>query len=180
MCSSLISCKRIEIQRGLKGMISKEIVMPILLEKVQTDTVVSCTLDACSKFIIYIDSTECSSCRIGHLPQYYDLFAFSKRNPSFDFTIIISPKRKEREQVVRQLQLSSVFPVYLEKGESLLSLNPFIPHDNRFHCILTDLQGKVTFVGDPTWGDKTKTLFYKALSQIRIPVTNSKDPNKVK
>ena len=147
---------------------SQKIEMPASLKRVQADTVVTCSLDARAKCFLYIDSTECSSCKISHLPGYVDLYSLSKRDPSFDFVVLISPKNEERDRVIRQLQLTMVFPVYLDEGGHFLSLNPCIPQDNHFYCFLTDADGKVIFVGDPTWGSKTNARFLKALDEIKI------------
>lgn len=147
-------------------MMSKQVIMPSMLEKVQRDSVLLCAMDARAKCIIYIDSTECSSCKIGHLPRYDALYNLLKRDYSFDLMVVISPKAKEREWVIRQLQLSMGYPVYLDSGNRMLTLNPFIPQDNRFHCFLTDAQGKVAFVGDPTWGDKSNTYFLEVLEGL--------------
>ena len=163
----LPSCKQPEIYRELRQMMSKEIVIPASLKKVQADTVFTCPLDARAKCILYMDSTECSSCKISHLPRYGDMYALSMRDPSFDFLVVISPKSEERDRVLRQLQLTMVFPVYLDEGSHFLSLNPDIPRDNRFYCFLTDADGKVIFVGDPTWGSKTNARFLNALEKIK-------------
>ncbi len=162
----LPACKQDGIRRDLKRMMSKPVVMPSLLGKVQGDSVFFCEMDACAKCIIYIDSTECSSCKIGHLPRYNALYNLLNSDYSYDLLVVISPKAKEREWVIRQLQFTMGFPVYLDDGSRLLSLNTFIPHDNRFHCFLTDANGKVVFVGDPTWGDTTNTYFLEVLNQL--------------
>ncbi len=82
--------------------------------------------------------------------------------------IVISPKVEERDRIIRQLQLSlDEIPIYLDNGSSFLMLNPFIPKDNRFHCFLTDAKGRVVFVGDPTWGVRTETLFREKLRKIQ-------------
>jgi len=139
---------------------------PDVTEKGSNGSVFTFSLDARAKCVLYVDSTECSSCKISRLPRYGDLYNLSKRDATFDFLVVISPKLEERDRVIRQLQLTMEFPVFLDDGSFLLSLNPFIPHDNRFHCFLTDADGKVSFVGDPTWGEKTEALFLEALNKL--------------
>ena len=162
----LPSCDRVRINRTLNQMLSKEVVAPAALEKVQMDTIGSSSLDPRAKCILYIDSTECSSCRIGHLAVYSDLYRRSQESSAFDFVVVISPKAKERERAVSQIHYQIEFPVYIDDGSKFLSLNPWIPQDSRFHCFLTDQRGRVVHVGDPTWSDKSKALFLEAVGKL--------------
>ncbi len=166
VCSFLSSCDRVRINRTLNQMLSKEVVAPAALEKVQMDTIGSSSLDPRAKCILYIDSTECSSCRIGHLAVYSDLYRWSQESSAFDFVVVISPKAKERERAVSQIHYQVEFPVYIDDGGEFLSLNPWIPQDPRFHCFLTDRLGRVVHVGDPTWSDKSKALFLEAVGKL--------------
>lgn len=159
---SLPSCNRFQVRHRLKQMMSDEIVMPAELEMVQRDTVTVCGMDSRAKCILYIDSTECTSCRIGKLNRYSDLYHSAKNNAVFDFIVLISPRADERSSVIHRLQLSVDFPVYLDKEHRFLELNRHIPRDDRFHTFLTNQDGKVIFVGDPTSGEKMKTLFHDA------------------
>lgn len=159
------SCDRTGFKRGIRQMLSESVMIPVSLERIQADTIAPCILDARAKCVLYIDSTECSSCRIGHLPQYMGVYNLLQ-DKSTDFLVIISPKTKERERVIGQVQTTMEFPVYLDDESELLTLNPWIPEDFRLHCFLTDREGRVIFVGDPTWGERTWTLFVRALEKI--------------
>lgn len=165
-CSFLSSCNRVRTYRSLDRMLSKEVVAPTMLKKVQMDTIGSGSLDPRAKCILYIDSTECSSCRIGHLVVYSDLYHWSQESSVFDFVVVISPKAKERERAVSQIHYQVEFPVYIDDGGEFLSLNPWIPKDPRFHCFLTDRRGRVVYVGDPTWSDKSKAHFREAVDKL--------------
>ena len=106
----LPSCDRVRINRTLNQMLSKEVVAPAALEKVQMDTIGSSSLDPRAKCILYIDSTECTSCRIGRLAAYSDLYRRSQESSAFDFVVVISPKAKERERAVSQIHYQIEFP----------------------------------------------------------------------
>lgn len=166
-CFFLPSCNYVRINRNLDRMLSKEVVATALFERIQMDSVSVSALDPKAKCILYIDSTECSTCRIGHLAIYSDLYHRAEDSPTFDFVVVVSPKAEERELAVSQIRYQVEFPVYIDDGSKIMALNPWIPQDPRFHCFLTDQRGRVVFVGDPTWSDKSKSLFWEAVDKLR-------------
>ena len=163
----LSSCAKQGIRHDLKQMMSQPIVMPDELEKVLADTVIACVQSASSKCIVYLDSTDCMSCRIEKLVRYTALYNSGNKSPVFDFMVLASPKVEEKKHVTYLIQQSAGFPVYIDSHNRFLQLNPYIPRDSRYHSFLTDRNGKIVFVGDPTSSDGLMELFLEALRTIQ-------------
>lgn len=115
-------------------------------------------------FLVYMDSSECSSCLIPKLHRYDDLYAESIRTQQFTLCIIISPKKHFCRQIVPYiLSQSFQFPVFIDKEYRFYDLNPHIPTDERFHYLLTNSEGFPIFVGDPLRSDRLMQLFRSAV-----------------
>ena len=54
----------------LQEFISNNIIIPSDIQKVSNRNIELCTVDSLSKWIILIDSLQCSSCRIYHLYDF--------------------------------------------------------------------------------------------------------------
>lgn len=162
----LSSCAKQGIRHDLKQMMSQPIVMPDELEMVLADTVIACVQSASSKCIVYLDSADCMSCRVEKLVRYTALYNSGNKTPVFDLMVLVSPKVEEKKHVTYLIQQSSGFPVYIDTQNKFLQLNPHIPGDSRYHSFLTDRNGKVIFVGDPTSSDGLMELFLEALRTI--------------
>ena len=163
----LPSCTKQNIRHNLKQMMSRSIVLPEQLERVQADTIVVIKQPSSAKCVVYIDSSECMSCRIDRLIRYTALYYSGYESPLFDLMVIVSPSLGQKNHVIHQLQLSVDFPVYLDPRNEFLELNPHIPKEKKFHSFLIDKFGKVIFVGDPTSSDRMMELFLEALRTIQ-------------
>ena len=69
--------------------------------------------------------------------------------------------------MIRNLQFSTDFPVYLDTENQFLKLNRKIPSRDDFHAFLTNEEGKVILVGDPTRSDGMMALFAEALRSLQ-------------
>jgi len=164
---SSLSCSDLGLRHTLKHLMTEIIVMPSHIEMVRKDSVLTCSLDSHAKFIVYLDSTDCMSCRIEKLFRYENLYNASEKSPLFDLVILISPKIGSRDEVIRNLQFSVDFPVYLDTENQFLELNRKIPSRDDFHAFLTNEDGKVILVGDPTRSDGMMALFAEALRSLQ-------------
>lgn len=116
------------------------------------------------KLVVYIDSTECESCRVQKLYQYNRLAELSRNSMKYELFILFSPKQKGKEQFVKLLQhMDYPFPVYIDIENEFEKMNTFIPRDPRFHTFLVDGSNNPVIVGDPLAGEKMEEIFMSVL-----------------
>ena len=117
------------------------------------------------KIVIWVDSTECSSCRIGRLYEYEELYQ-QGCNEGFDVLVLFSPRADdfcEAQHMVRVHHFS--FPVYFDVNNSFGKSNN-IPSDIRFHAFLLDRDDCICFIGDPMSNLKLRNVFNDAIQSI--------------
>lgn len=124
------------------------------------------SLRSVPKFIVYIDSSECTTCRISHIEMYHELFHISEENGSFEMMLLLSNVELSGIPVIRYLSdLEIEHPVYVDVNNEFLRLNPVIPEDRRMHAFLTDESGHPLCVGDPVGSEKMLQVFMEVLNK---------------
>ncbi len=98
--------------------------------------------------LLYMDSTQCSPCRLQHLSSYSILR--EKYDRKFSVCVIMAPKEKDRKISIHMASMQHEdIQVYLDEDYSFLKHNPQIPEDSRFHSMMLDKSGYPIIVGDP-------------------------------
>ena len=168
---SSTGCKKAQLRRQLKELMSSTIVLPEKISCVYNGEVYPMpdSIRGKAKLLIYIDSTECSKCRISSLARYESLYDMSKENALFELFPLICITNTTREDVLIQLEWQELpFPVYVCEGkESLTALNPFVPALAKLHYMLLNQKNCPIMIGDPVNGEKMMSLFKKQLNTLR-------------
>lgn len=164
---SLISCTN-DVEKKLKLFMQEPVTLPDSLEFIKGDTsAVESLIIEKPTLIVYIDSLSCTSCKIGHLIDYYMLYEAEEVMKKIDIKIIFSPKQEDYNKVKMELSLSLCkFPLYINHSGELKDKNCIIVKDQRFHCFLIDEKCIPIFVGDPTKSDDFWQLFEKIVLQL--------------
>lgn len=140
--------------------IDSEIVIPNDLACIQAGNLTKIDLDSLkqNKYIIYYDSLDCSSCRVGHLMDIYPLYQMAD-TMGFSVLTIFAPRLRDLDEIKLQLMVSQhPFPVYIDLSREFTIRNREIPLDSRFHCFLIDNEGKPLLVGNPLYNEKILDL----------------------
>ena len=161
-------CSNHGIRKQLEGFLSQEVRFPSTMTCYSGSAQgIKPLSDSIPKLVIYVDSTQCSTCRIGHLPEYIPLQEESIQTGRFMLAIILSPPVNDFGNIAHLLETYQYpFPVYLDKEHSFRKENGFIPDDSRFHAFLTDRFHRPVFVGDPVRSDRLRQLFEQALQNL--------------
>lgn len=165
----LPSCARQELKREMKHFMASEIVLPEVMEKSQDGKFVPVLREELPgpKMIVFIDSTECSSCRLSKLMVYDSVERLSEESGSFRFVVLLSTKKSEAAKVRDLLLHSEIrFPVYLDTEHDFRRLNPSIPDDVRFHSFFLDGSGHPVFIGNPSGSARMMLLLEKKASMV--------------
>ena len=166
MAVSLTGCERCLMRVNLKRMTGNTISLSKQILSVSDSVVrpLDDSLMSVPKLVVYIDSTECESCRIQKLYQYNRLAELSRKSRKYELVILFSPKREGKEQFVKLLQHKDYpFPVYVDIDNDFEKMNAFIPRDSRFHTFLLDGSNKPVIVGDPLSGERKEELLLSIL-----------------
>lgn len=124
--------------------------------------------DSIPRLVIYVDSSQCSTCRVGHLSEYIPLQEKAVQSRQFMLVVILSPPASDYDNIVHLLDVYGYpFPIYMDKNHSLRKKNSFIPDDVRFHAFLTDRSNHPVMVGDPVRSEKLRQLFEQTLQQLQ-------------
>lgn len=166
LCMS--SCSNYHIRKQLETFLSQEVRFPsTMLRCPGGPTGTEAWPDSMPQLVIYVDSTQCSTCRVGHLSEYIPLHEESIRTGRYMLTIILSPPIKDYGSIMHLLETYKYpFPVYLDKNHSFRKENGFIPDDSRFHAFLTDRSHRPVLVGDPVRSDRMRKLFDQSLQEL--------------
>lgn len=116
------------------------------------------------KLIVFVDSTECSKCRIDKLIHYSELFTLSEETDAFKVMILLStPKSEYREIYEHLLYSESRYPIYMDDDNAFRRINPSIPDKLTFHTVTVNENNEIILVGDPVYNEKIMDLFNKTL-----------------
>lgn len=162
---SFASCSSYSIRKELESFLTQEVRFPSTLINCSDQYIGKSSLsDSIPKLVIYVDSTQCSSCRIGHLSEYISLQEESIQTGQFMLMIILSPPIADYGHIKHLLE-SYKYPlmIYLDKMHSFRQENDFIPDDTRFHSFLINRDRHPVLVGDPVRSEKLRRLFEESL-----------------
>jgi len=166
----LSSCERIRLHRDIQRIMDSRIVLPQELS-VALDGVVKPmddSLRTVPKMIIYVDSTECTMCRVSKFRLYYDsLYIKSRESGRFALMLMVYSKDIEGIPLSRVIaDFNFGIPVYVDEKNTYPEENPQIPSDYRLHSVFVDGEGRPVFVGDPGWNPKVNELLDSYLDTL--------------
>lgn len=153
LAASFTGCKKAKIRMQLKELMSATIVLPERISMVYDGVISSMpdSLRSVPKLIVYIDSSECTTCRISRIGMYQGVIRLSEEKGTFEVILLFSNVNLNGIAVTRYLSDMEIsLPVYVDDENAFFELNPFIPEDRRMHSFLVDENGTPLCVGDPT------------------------------
>ena len=117
------------------------------------------------KFVLYSDSTECSSCQLRTIYQWNDYYYLEEAG-KVNFFIILAPKARQDDGKISPSQIPDIGHIlYVDTCNAFLHANPHIPSNPLFHSFLLDENDSVILVGNPVKNKKIEELFFKILEE---------------
>lgn len=162
-------CEKARLRKQLKELMGSTIVLPERIVCVDNGEVIPMpdSLRHIPKLIVYIDSVECTSCRISHIEIYDPLFRISKEQQTFQVFLLLANMDLNGIPLTRFLSdMKIAKPIYLDVENCFLKKNPMIPEDRRLHAFFTDTNGTVVSIGDPALSEKRLRVFIKSLEEL--------------
>ena len=158
----LTGCNRFETRKILRKMIGSTVDLPEKMTCVQDGEVFPLPEELRSrpKLIVFVDSTECSKCRIDNFVRYGSLFDLSRETGAFEIMFLLSTRRAEYRSIVNHLVESNPpYPVFLDSENKYRDDNPIIPDNSAMHTLTVDSDNRVLLVGDPIYNKSILSLF---------------------
>lgn len=159
-------CGKRKIYGQLRDLLDSTIILPEKVIGVYDGRtfIMPDSLRSKTKFILFVDSTECSRCRISRFANYIDLFRLSDEIQDFVPILLVSTPRLEQAEIIEHLLLIELpFPVYLDVNHSFAQNNPLVVLDDRFSAITVSGDGVVLLVGDPAGSDKNMLTYRRRI-----------------
>lgn len=171
MILSFLSCdnKKKEINKQLTKIYSHTIRIPFY----DMDTLIIdsgyISKKADHLILVYIDSTECTSCYASHHTEWKRILDECKKyTSSITLSIIIETKRIPKD--VEEEFLMSQFgkSIFIDKNGVFRKRNPDFPESRIMHVLLLDKNDKIVLIGSPLSNKKIEKILY---DKLRAPFT---------
>lgn len=164
ICTSCKTDKQTQIAQYIQAWQQKELLFPNELhpKSLGKDT----TWDHSKgryKLLVYIDSTGCTSCRLG-LPkwkQLIDTCTMENRDVNFLF-VVQSNNYKEFEHQLRLYDFTH--PIIYDPTDEFNRLNNF-PREPEYQTFLLDANNRVVMLGSPVQNKAIRELYMKLIRQ---------------
>jgi len=166
LVAMITGCKNIRLSVKVMKLMSSTIVLPERISCVYERDIFPMpdSLRNKPKFIVFVDSTECSKCRISKFIRYTDMFRLSTETSAFVPILLLSTTKAGQQEILEHLQqLELPFPVYLDTDHMYAQKNPLVLSHPRFYAVTVDEAGKVLLPLDPVGDKKLMELFRRKI-----------------
>ena len=168
LCMLVYACEKGRTEEALRRLQKNKISIPYeRLVRVASNDHKKSADDKDFKLVVFIDSTECTSCAIKNM-FYWESFLDSVKNKkirsSFDIVFIFSPPKADNERIVYQMRYNDCLrdKVFVDTIGAFTTDNPHIPQEQMYHTFLLNKNDSVVLVGNPkTYPQIEKMLFRK-------------------
>lgn len=112
--------------------------------------------------IVYVDSSECTPCELGHLRFWNPLIKESLEKSKYKtgLTIILAPKEKDWFDLNEEIKESDIpANIYIDSTYVFLKNNPFIPKEKKYHSFLLNKNNEIILVGNPVNNKRIKNIY---------------------
>ena len=165
ICLLFLGCKseKEQVRDKIEQMKSRPI--ELCLDKMECRRNPLNKLDKKYTMVVYVDSTECSSCALSKLRFWNPLIAEAKKKQlDIDYVFILAPKKEDMEDVNVELEITDLqSSIYVDTGFVFRKVNSFLPTENKYHTFLLDKDGNVILVGNPIDNEKLKDIYRKTI-----------------
>jgi len=151
---------------ALSSLFGMEIIIPdslvCLIQKTEIDYDMR---DADFKIITYIDSADCTTCRM-KLPEWDKTINsfISNENVDVAFLMIVTPRKHDNDDVrdiLRRLFFNH--PVAID-SEGIFIKSNNLPKETAYHTMLLDSENRIVAVGNPALNPKIRNVYSRIIN----------------
>ena len=116
-------------------------------------------------FLIYVDSSSCSSCELKRLSIWHSIIKKAKRyDTKVNYLFIFCPNANEVNDFIENYYNNAIgLNIYIDSSKILERRNLLL-HNAHFHTLLLDKEYNVVKIGNPARDAYAEKSFYKYLS----------------
>ena len=174
LCTALLSCRRgadAHLAAHLEALYGRRIVLPDQLVVAGPEGTLPFSRPAHSaplSIICYIDSVECTACRLSDLMTWYtfDEYVY-QRTPSrpevMPAVVIATRDTASVNSYVRLFRYD--FPILIDTAHRFAALND-LPPEEVLHTFLLDSEDRIELVGWPFLNDKSIALYRRTIERL--------------
>lgn len=150
-----------EVDAAIREMMGQEVVIPSALEFfIQNAPVVPDLESSDYKIICYVDSADCTSCRL-KLRTWTGIVNDIKTAKDVDVEAVIIVDTKDRGEILEILKEQDYrFPVAIDTGGIFAKRNK-LPDKIDYQTFLVDSNNEIKAVGNPAYNPRIKELYKK-------------------
>ncbi len=160
------------IEKALQKMQSRPI--NLCLDKMQCrvrnmDTVIVDSMKPDLRFVVYVDSSECSPCALDRMYMWNDLIDEAKRyDGRLKYVFIVAPRSTESlVDIYLSIENSGLKNhVYIDTAYAFKSANREFPKDSKFHQFLLSEHDSILFVGNPLDSKGLEDIYKREIMSI--------------
>lgn len=161
ICLLFLGCKseKEQVRDKIEQMKSRPI--ELCLDKMECRRNPLNKLDKKYTMVVYVDSTECSSCALSKLRFWNPLIAEAKKKQlDIDYVFILAPKKEDMEDVNVELEITDLqSSIYVDTAFAFKKNNKDLPKENKYHSFLLNTEGKVILIGSPIANKKIMDIY---------------------
>jgi len=170
---SVPGCERMRLRRDIQRIMESRIVLPQEVSVAQGGEVYPMpdSVRSKPKMIVYVDSTECTMCRLSKFEACYGpLYAQSKETGVFELLLLIRSGEVEGMPIARVVSdFEFGIPVYVDERNRFLKDNPSVPLSyKRLHSLFVNGEGKPILIGDPALNGRVREMFEVKLKEVKL------------
>lgn len=167
LISTVVSCDSATQSNrdAVSETVGRQIFIPDnLIVRVKNDTIDCDFSDASFKLLVYVDSSDCTSCKM-KLGKWIDIVNEYKNITDGDLNFLMIVNSHNDEEISYFLERDNfLLPVAVDTHGSFRSLNK-IRKENEYQTFLLDESDKVLALGNPTINPKIRSLYRGILSE---------------
>lgn len=165
---SISGCKKARLRAQLKDLMESTIVLPDNITCVYNGEIMPMpdSLRDKPKLVVYIDSTECTTCRISRIGMYRQYFDLADQSGKLIVLVLLANTRFGEIPLVQYLaDLEMHIPIYVDEENVFSISNPIIVGDSRLHAFLLNSENAPIVVGDPARSTHVQKLLLNKINQ---------------
>ncbi|MDE5687281.1 MAG: hypothetical protein K2I18_01485 [Paramuribaculum sp.] len=145
--------------------VGKQIIIPDTLTiRIKNDTINYDFSDAGFKILVYVDSSDCTSCKM-KLGKWVDIVNEFKNITGGDLNFLMIVNSHNDEEISYYLERDNFpLPVAIDADGRFRSLNK-IRKENEYQTFLLDESDNILAIGNPTINPKIRSLYRGILSE---------------
>lgn len=159
------SCSRSKLEEDINRLMGKKIFVPYDSLLNYRDVNVA-YLDSCQyRYVVYFDSTVCSSCTLKNM-YYWEVLrdSIATLGKRVDLVFIYSPSREETGKFLNDLRHAREELIsFVDTTGCFIRKNSFIPENSNIHAFLLDSNNRIIMVGNAQNNPAIEKLFFNII-----------------